>query len=553
MTKYTKPKLTDKRNDHHINTPTQVLLIGFSLVGAYLYGKFLLDPANAGDILPYTLAVLAESFILFQAIVTVWTIVVGGYNPRNFDYHRVQSTLLPLAYRQQLLDTTLRQKLPDPNTVPFYLNGQRTRIAVFITVYGEPVSTVRQTASAAKAMLGQHDTYILDDGDSDAIKLLAKEIGVGYIRRKRHNNAKAGNINNALAQTQSEYFVIFDADFVPMSHFLHETLPFFNDPSVAFVQTPQVYRNFDTIISRGAGYMQSLFYKLVMPGKNRFNAAFCVGTNVIFRRSAINAIGGMYTGSNSEDIWTALKLHERGYRSIYIPDELAIGETPDTIKAYTKQQVRWATGGMEIFLRHNPLFIKGLSLDQKIQYFATTSYYMLGLATALLMLLPPLQIFFGWSPVNLHIAFATWLMFYLSFYGTQIINAFYSMNGFRPEVLLLATVSFPMYLRAFWNALRGKEVKWTATGSQTIDSPYNYTVPHILLFVFLFFTTCMGIYDYVTENGTSLSLVWNTINLVVFGSYLAIAHKESMNLKKIRKQVTKQKRHGLKLALGRTT
>ena len=63
----------------------------------------------------------------------------------------------------------------------------------------------------------------------------------------------------------------------------------------------------------------------------------------------------MYTASKSEDVWTSLMLHERGWRSVYIPDELAVGDAPDTIEGFTKQQQRWATGGFEILMTHNPL------------------------------------------------------------------------------------------------------------------------------------------------------------------------------------------------------
>ena len=47
-------------------------------------------------------------------------------------------------------------------------------------------------------------------------------------------------------------------------------------------------------------------------------------------------------------------LHERGWKTIYIPKTLAVGDAPETIEAYTKQQLRWATGGFEILLTHNP-------------------------------------------------------------------------------------------------------------------------------------------------------------------------------------------------------
>ena len=140
----------------------------------------------------------------------------------------------------------------------------------------------------------------------------------------------------------------------PKPEFLVETVPFFANANVAFVQTPQTYGNLVNLVSRGAGYMQAVFYKFVQPGRNHFNAAFCVGTNVIYRRAAMNDVGGIYTDSKSEDVWTSLMLHERGWKTIYIPKTLAIGDAPETIEAYTKQQLRWATGGFEILLTPQP-------------------------------------------------------------------------------------------------------------------------------------------------------------------------------------------------------
>ena len=153
------------------------------------------------------------------------------------------------------------------------------------------------------------------------------------------------------------------------------------DANVAFVQTPQTYGNLHTTIARGAAYMQAVFYRFIQPGRNRFNAAFCVGTNVLFRRAAIDDIGGMYTNSKSEDVWTSLMLHERGWRSVFIPTVLAVGDAPETVEAYSKQQLRWATGGFEILLTHNPLSPRRrLTMDQRIQYFVTASFYLTGSA-----------------------------------------------------------------------------------------------------------------------------------------------------------------------------
>ncbi len=342
-----------------------------------------------------------------------------------------------------------------------------------------------------------------------------------------------------------EFFVIFDADFIAHPNFLLETMPFFSNKRIAFVQTPQIYGNQKNLISRGAGFMQNVFYQLIQPGKNRFNAAFCVGTNVIFRRSAIEKIGGIYTASKSEDIWTSLMLHEAGYQSVFISDHLAVGDAPETVGTYFKQQLRWATGGFEILLHHN--FLKSpLSFDQKLQYISTAAYYLNGIAILLLMCLPPLQIFFNQSPVNLAVAFWVWLVSYLAFYGLQVILAFFTMGAFRLETIVIAMVSFPIYVKALFNVLLHRDVSWQATGDATqCKDPLNFINSQIMLFIFLMFTTAVGFWKYYYTGTFSLSLVWNIVNTTIFATFLLAVRKER---KALNASIRKQK---VKRAIGR--
>jgi cellulose synthase (UDP-forming) len=187
-------------------------------------------------------------------------------------------------------------------------------VDVFVTACGEPTGLVVTTARAARDMLLPHRTWVLDDGDDADLESACVAEAIGYLRRDVHSHAKAGNVNAGLARTTGDYVVILDADHIPERDLLVEMLPHFIDPDVAFVQSPQHYGNQDNLVERGAAEAQRIFYELVCPGKNHFNAAFCVGTNVIFRRAALDDVGGIYTGSNSEDIWTSLELHRRGWR-----------------------------------------------------------------------------------------------------------------------------------------------------------------------------------------------------------------------------------------------
>jgi len=504
-------------------SPVMILLVVVATIGILAYGAFLLDPRNRGDLLPYSMVIVAETILVAHALLSMWTILSSGHNPRDFAYHDAETKLFP--------------GLSEGDDTP-HLGGVPVLVDVFITVYGEDIATVRRTVEAALGIRGRHRTWILDDGRSDEVRDLAAELGSYYVRRLSSHGAKAGNINHALTLAKGAYFAVFDADFVPRPDFLQQTLPFFTNDKIAFVQTPQAYGNLHTVIARGAAYMQTVFYRFIQPGRNRFNAAFCVGTNVVFRRSAIDEIGGIYTDSKSEDVWTALTLHERGWRSIFIPEVLAVGDAPETVEAYSKQQLRWATGGFEILLTHNPLSRhRRLTADQRIQYFVTATFYLTGICPLLLLLVPPLEIYLELRPMDLDLTVWTWALYYAGFYLMQILLAWFAVGSFRWETLTLATVSFPIYVKALSNALTGKDVGWHVTGSSSKSSPFNFVVPQMLFFVFLALTTVVGVWRDAANGVFTLATAWNATNTVILGAFLVAVLRESHHLRHPRERM----------------
>jgi cellulose synthase (UDP-forming) len=525
---YDAPSQDDTSSATKSSSPSLMMLVLIAAIGVLCYARFLFRPSNHGDLLPFTLVVLAESCLIGQALIGLWTILSSGYDPRNFAFHHARRNLYDAG---TIVVNGIEEQ---PAHWPMRLHDEPLTIDVFITTYGEDLTVIRRTVTAAVAMRGLHRTIVLDDGKSHEVAALARELGAEYIRREGNAGAKAGNINHALSMTSGEFFAILDADFEPRPEFLQEMLPHFAEDKVAFVQSPQAYGNLHTLISRGAGYMQSIFYSLIQTGKNRFNAAFCVGTNVIFRRIAIVDIGGIYQKSKSEDIWTSILLHERGWRSVYTPQVLAVGDTPETIEAYTKQQLRWATGGFEILFRHNPLSPRRkFTLDQRLQYLGTSAFYLNGIAPGLLLAVPPLQIYFNLTPVSLDVSTWTWLLSYAGFYFMQIGVALYTIGSFRWETLMLATASFSIYTKAFFNALLRRERAWHVTGGVGVArSPFNYTMPQLLTFVFLALTSVVGVWKAHVTGELALSLVWNVVNTVVLGSFVAVAWRESRAIKR---------------------
>ena len=501
---------------HHYS-PLLIVLTLLATAGVLLYATFLLDPSNRGDLVPWLVVVLAEGVLVVHALLAMWTVLSGTKDPRTYAYWAAKDSLL------------VRSTSEPASRWELSLDGRRPSVEVFVTVYGEPVETIRRTVTAAMAMRGEHRTWILDDGRSDEVRALADELGCHYLRRLSNSGAKAGNVNHALSIAKGDFFCIFDADFVPQPDFIEHTLPFFTDETVAFVQTPQTYGNLVNLISRGAGYMQTMFYRFVQPGRNHFNAAFCVGTNVMFRRSAVHEIGGMCVDSKSEDVWTSLLLHERGWRSVYLAKTLAVGDAPETIEAYTKQQLRWATGGFEIWFRANPFSrARRLTPDQRIMYGITATHYLTGIAPGALLFVPPMEIYFDLHPVNLSVGVGQWLLMYAGFYVLQVLLAFFSVGSFRWEVLMLAAVSYPIYVKALVNAFVGREQKWHVTGSTTrAASPFNFMVPQVLTFVFLALTAAVGTWQNLVTGSLTLGTAWCVTNSLVLGAFIVVALGES--------------------------
>ncbi|PRZ15227.1 glycosyltransferase family 2 protein [Nesterenkonia sandarakina] len=168
-------------------------------------------------------------------------------------------------------------------------------VDVFITTYNEPVEMVMATARAAKLIAYPHETYVLDDGNRPEMAAAARAEGLGYITRSedwtdKPRHAKAGNLNNALFETDGEFLLILDADQIPDPLILHRTLGYFgDDEQVALVQTPQWFINVDEADPLGS--QAPLFYGPIQQGKDGWNAAFFCGSNAVLRRDALMQLG----------------------------------------------------------------------------------------------------------------------------------------------------------------------------------------------------------------------------------------------------------------------
>jgi cellulose synthase (UDP-forming) len=380
-------------------------------------------------------------------------------------------------------------------------------VAVVVSAFKEPLDVVEKTlVSFYNLRYPNKHLYLLDDTRYDAVSpekteemkvyraqvdALVKKTGVGLFRRKWHS-AKAGMLNDFLALAagrerpdfeftgpQNEtrppdfkYLVVFDADQTPFPNFLEDLVAQMEaDPQLAFVQTPQYYTNFrNNRVARASGLQQAVFYEYICEGKDTQDAMFCCGTNVIFRREALEAVGGIEESSVTEDFATSLKFHTAGWRSAYSNKAQAFGLGPEDLGGYLKQQTRWALGTIGMFRTLLSHFVRrpfALTPAQWTEYFLSSTYYFIGWAFFILVLCPIVYLLLD---VPSYFAYPhIFLLFFLPYLVITLLMFFWTLRKryYSPKDIilgqLLVAVAFPAYMKASLYALLNKKTSFVVT------------------------------------------------------------------------------------------
>jgi cellulose synthase (UDP-forming) len=487
------------------------------------------------------------------------------------------------------------------------------KLDVFIATYNEDVELVRLSIIDAKKLKYPYEDvavkiYVLDDGRRDGrnpakenMKVVAQEEGVGYLLREHNEGYKAGNLKNALEQTNGDLFVILDADTRPFPYLLMNTTGYFRNRKMAWVQTPQWF--YDTTEAEKAsdrlihsfkikntrvkriteflfgklkinediyGNDPRLFYDVILRKRNYHNAAFCCGAGSIHRREAIMSLAvkdfteelkkleeelvSQHKSSDeiqektqkliltqevipfkfhaSEDIYTSIMLHadkENKWQSLQHPDiECRMLSTQD-LDSWIKQHQRYAEGSLDIALKDNPVFKRGLSLRQKLCYFSTIWSYFAPF-WILIFLISPIIFFFTLTlPVK-----AYSFDFFKYFLPFQIANTIAMLLGCwgiatkRGDQYYIS--GFWYMLMSFVTVVSGKKVKFNVT-SKDINTTVStkHILPHLILIALMVIGVIyniilirMGVHP--TPSGFAANAFWCIFNIIALSIMIRAAY-----------------------------
>jgi len=362
------------------------------------------------------------------------------------------------------------------------------RVAVLIPTYNEGREILLPAVAAAVAMRVDHETWVLDDGNRPEVRRMAEELGARYLARPTHEHAKAGNLNHALGIVDADLVAVLDADHVANPDFLVRTIGYFDDPSLALVQTPQEFYNRSSFEHEvrdredGRFHEQVLFYRAIQPGKNRWGAAFWCGTGAVVRTAALRDVGGVATDSITEDIQTTIRLHRHGWRTVYHNEVLALGLAAADAETYQAQRLRWGTGAMQVLRHDHPITGRGLTLGQRAAYAATLLGWFDAWRSLGYLLLPPAVLLTGIVPIRAD-ALTFGILFGSTFIAQQVALVLLSRGRHR---LILAVV-FEMVrmtpnLRATLSLLTRRRPRFVVTPKgRTGDGRHRARAPRLLV------------------------------------------------------------------------
>lgn len=441
--------------------------------------------------------------------------------------------------------------------------GQSPTVDILVPSYNEPDDLLEVTITAALNVCypaGRMKVYLLDDGGTlakreqaapakaaeaqarhERLKAMCERLGAHYLTRDKNEHAKAGNINAALERISGDLILILDADHVPSSDILVRTVGYFvDDPKVFLVQTPHFFLNPDPL-ERNLGTFREMpsenemFYSVIQRGLDGMNASFFCGSAAVLRREHIMEIGGLQGDTITEDAETALELHSRGYRSVYVDRPMVAGLSPETFSGFITQRMRWTQGMIQIFLLKNPLLKRGLTLSQRIGYLNSCFYWFFPLARLTFILAPLLYLLLG---VQVYVGdFSDFLIYGLPhIVGALMLSSIlYGHTRWAFASELYEVVQSIHCSGAILQVLRNPRAPSFAVTPKGENLSENFISPLARPFYILIALVALGevaglvrlFTDPVGAGVITVLLLWNTFHLLLLISALGVLYERS--------------------------
>ncbi len=359
---------------------------------------------------------------------------------------------------------------PDPSPK---LPDELPRVTIQLPIYNEMYVAERLVEAAARIDYPPHllEIQVLDDSTDETGPLLeaavkrirARGLNIYRLHRSDRRGYKAGALARGVEIAQGEFLAVFDADFVPPADFLMKTIPYFQDPKVAFVQTRWGHLNQGySLLTRLQSLAIDAHFMIEQFARSRSGYWFNFnGTAGIWRKKAISEAGGWKADTLTEDLDLSYRTFFKGWRAVYLRDTQVPAELPVSMSGFRRQQQRWARGSLECSIKYVPRVWKAPVpfATRAVATFHLTGYCVHLLQFALCFLYPLVVYLTRFYP-GLTGLWGVALVFNLTAFAPTIFFLSAQMQLGRkfinlvPEILFLNIAGSGMMVNTAWAALQ---------------------------------------------------------------------------------------------------
>lgn len=223
-------------------------------------------------------------------------------------------------------------------------------VTILVPAFNEAAVIQGSIRSLLKLDYPRFEILVIDDGSSDATCRLARAFegrhGHATVRvLRKTNGGKARALNTGIAAARGSLVLCMDGDSTLHPKTLRQAVRHFVDPAVGAVAGNVKVINRTNLWTR----LQALEYieglNLVRRAQGFFRAVNIVpGPIGIFRRAALERVGGYDPDTFAEDCDLTLKLLLGGWQVRYEPEAIAYTEAPERLLDLLKQRYRWTRG-----------------------------------------------------------------------------------------------------------------------------------------------------------------------------------------------------------------
>ncbi len=240
-------------------------------------------------------------------------------------------------------------------------DGRLPTVTIQIPLYNERTAAEQIILAAAAQDYPSEllDVQVLDDSTDETSAIVARTVeqvraggvSIRHLRRDNRKGFKAGALAKGLEQSSAEFVAIFDADFTPDPTFLQRTLVrerAFDDPKVAFVQARWSWAGTQSLFHAAVALLMDRHFFIQKPTRAFMgNVTVFNGSAGIWRRAAIDAVGGWSADTLTEDLDLSYRCALAGWEGRYLRDVTVPSELPGDMRAFKLQQHRWARGNAQ--------------------------------------------------------------------------------------------------------------------------------------------------------------------------------------------------------------